>query len=805
MAAAGQATYARAAEPALAYAARLAGVRGEDQAALIRQAGVLLDRFAADLGRAGVPAAAIPPARLALGLVIDHRARQNRGLDPGLWAAGASRHLFDGREMSPAQLDDFIRRAETAGPDFAGLAGFLATCRAQLEGGRQRFDRQTEGGWLGIVAVLVAGFGLAALAWAGWVEWRFHRDLSRVFAAEALEIGLDRPTPPPDLAARLDRLQAAAARVESESARVPLRMAAGPLGYDAAELARTTYASAVNAHLPVVLAAALDEALATEGDPVAAWDSLRAVDVLDGGTGWSRAWLTGWVADRPALLPGLAPHVAVLDPPLQSLPADPELIAQARDIAAEAAEADLAFLELRRSDLAAGLLPWQAETQVPGLSDILRRKSGRDMADPLPGLFTQAGWTMARETGAGLAVQSAREQAARLLKTPPPRQNDAPDLVMAQLQAETLATWRDYLADLRVRPFADPEEAVRISGALARRDSALVALLTEVWHQAGGTDRRRSHAQQIAVAAEFAPMIQYVEQGRMSEIAALFAGLNVALGAMDRDAPTGMQRLMGVQGRAASVAALRQAPLVVVQIVEDVLAQTGAAQADLMSNPLTRAWQAEVLGACRGAIEGRFPFAAGPDADPAVVLRLLGPGGVADRFIKGRAAAYLDMTTQPWRWKPEARFAGLSPDSAEFLQRLAGLSDLFASGPETRLTFSALAERGAATIAIGGAGGPVETRSAPLSLAWPGPDPARGVEVSFRTPTGEARLSEAGPWGLLRLLGPLRLRERDGGRRFLVDLRTEGARLFVEIEVDRPANLLSRRMLLRDLSCAQVL
>lgn len=111
MAAAGQATYARAAEPALAYAARLAGVRGEDQAALIRQAGVLLDRFAADLGRAGVPAAAIPPARLALGLVIDHRARQNRGLDPGLWAAGASRHLFDGREMSPAQLDDFIRRS----------------------------------------------------------------------------------------------------------------------------------------------------------------------------------------------------------------------------------------------------------------------------------------------------------------------------------------------------------------------------------------------------------------------------------------------------------------------------------------------------------------------------------------------------------------------------------------------------------------------------------------------------------------------------------------------------------------------
>lgn len=803
---AGQGAYARAAEPALAYAARLATVGGEDQAALIRQAGVLLDRFASDLGRAGVPPAAVPPARLALALVVDRQARENRRLDLGLWAAGASRHLFDGREMSPATLADFRRRAETAGPDYAGLAAFLADCDARLDSGRQRLDRQGESGWFGIVAVLVAAFLAAVLGWASWVEWRFHRDLAQVFAAEALEIGLDRPTPPPDLAARLDRLQAAAARVETAAARAPLRLIAGPFGFDAADGARVGYLTAVNHHLPAVMAAAMDEALATEGDPATVYDTLRAVDMLNGGAAWSRAFLAGWVADRGALLPGLAPHVAALDPPEQPLPADPELLAQARDIAAEAGEADLALLELRRSEAAATLPPWLAETQVPGLTEILRRRSGRAMDQPLPGLFTEAGWTMARDTGAGLAVQAARDQAARLLPKAPARQNDAPDRVLALLQARTLAVWRDYLADLRVRPFTDPAEAVRISGALARKDSALQVLLREVWRQAGGTDRRRRHDLQLAVAAEFAPMIQYVEQGRMADIAALFAGLNVALGAMDRDEPTGMQRLMGVQGRAASVAALRLAPVVVVQIVEDVLAQTGAAQADLLSNPLTRAWQAEVLGACRGAVEGRFPFADGPDADPSALARLLAPGGAVDRFLKGRAAAYLDMTGQTWRWKPEARFAGLTPDSAELLQRFAALSDLYASGAGgAALTFSALAERGVATVSLGGVGGPVDTRSEPLRLGWPGPDPARGMEVSFRTAQGSATLAEPGPWGLLRLLGPLRLRERDGGQRYLVDLRAEGARLFVEIGFDRPANLLSRRALFRDLTCAQVL
>ncbi len=112
--------------------------------------------------------------------------------------------------------------------------------------------------------------------------------------------------------------------------------------------------------------------------------------------------------------------------------------------------------------------------------------------------------------------------------------------------------------------------------------------MREIWVQAGGTDRARSHPQQLAVAAEFGPMIQYVEGGRMAEIARLFAGLNVALAAQDRDEEKGQQRLMSVQDRATSVAALGVAPKVVVQLVEDTLAQTGAAHADLLSNNLTR-------------------------------------------------------------------------------------------------------------------------------------------------------------------------------------------------------------------------
>jgi type VI protein secretion system component VasK len=379
---------------------------------------------------------------------------------------------------------------------------------------------------------------------------------------------------------------------------------------------------------------------------------------------------------------------------------------------------------------------------------------------------------------------------------------------MDMLQRDTIAVWRGYLGDLRVRPFSDPDAAVRISGELARASSPLERLLGAVWAETGGLDRRRSHAQQLAIATTFAAMIQYVEQGRMRDISGLFAGLNVALGAMDRDEETGLQRLMSVQDRAASISALRQAPAVVTGIVEDVLAQSSAAHADLLTNPLTRAWQAEVLPACRTAIDGLYPFGGGADADPGQVARVLGPGGAIDRYLQTRAGPYLDMTESPWRWKPEARFAGLAPESAVFFQNAQAISaSLFAPDGTLgdTLTLAALAERGKAVMAIGGQGGAVEATGNALTLGWPGPAPERGVEVSFQTGGEAAQILQAGPWGLLRLLDPLRLRKRDEGRRILVDLRQGNARLFLEIGLERPDNPLSRRDVMKGFACPPVL
>ncbi len=800
--------YEQAAAPVLRMAEELATVRGVGAQKLVQQAADALDRFSADLQRAGVVPSTVQPARYALGWLLDQKARANRAVDVALWGAGAHRLIFDGRDMAPSTLRDFIRKAVDAGPDFNGVRVFMERRQAELEGSRTRFDRNLGAGWTGITLVLILAFVALLAGWAGFVEWRFHRDLTRLFDAEALSIGLDRDAVMPDLPQRLTRLGEAADGVARAADKAPIRLFAGAFGFDAAAHADEVYEAAVQQHVPGEMARAVDAALAAEGESLPLYDTLRAWSILSGQAEWAPDYLAGWLADRAGAMPDLqplVPHLAHLRlPPGPLPPPDAELLTQARTFAAEATEGARAYLELLRSNGAADLAPWVPDVAVPGLAVVMQRRSGIAVNTSIAGLFTQDGWDFARKIGAGLAVQTARDEATRLFDKPPATANDSPDQVLDILQRETLSRWKAFLADLQVQPFADPAQAVLISGRLAVPDSPLAALLPEVWAQVGGLDRDRPHAMQLRIASDFAALIQYSEDGRMSEIAGLFASLNVALGAMDKDEPRGLQRLMSAKARGATLTALRTAPPMVVQIVEDVLAQTSAAQADPLSNPLTKAWQSEVLSLCKGTTEGRYPFAEGSEASLAEVAGLLAPGGAIDRFYRTRAEPYIDTSSNPWRWKPDARFAGLDPKSAEFLQRTQAIAAGLA-GQGTTLTLAALAERGKTFVAIGGAGGPVETSLEPLTLTWPGANPAAGAEVRFTTSEGSASLVQPGEWGLFRILDGVRLRERDGGKRFLVDLRSGGARLFVEVQFQTEANPLSRWRLLKGLACPTAL
>ncbi len=779
--------------------------------AVVDAAAAALKDFERDAARAGVASAAIKPARYALAMLFDVRARTVAGLPLGAWSVLAQRQLFDGHDMPVSRIRDFRETAAKQGEDFADLERFLAGILARAEDHRHAHKRIESGNWgLRIAAyLLVLVLGLAG--YAGWLEHRFHARLIAAFDAEALNIGLDRPQDGAALVQRLGDMRAAVARVSRAASRAPLRRIVRlPLG-DGESHADAVYLAAIDSHVPQAIADGIEEVLATQGDGLVLYDALRAWSVLTGDDAWSVAYLQGWLEDNggPANLDGLASHVRLLAGPSPDItPRDTPVMDQARTFASEVPEPDRAWLELARSERMRALPVWQPTVEIGALETVAVRRSGLPINKGIPGLVTSAGWNEARDFAVGGAVQRARDVAPLITGRTLPAQNNSPDLLMDRLHVETLAAWKIWLADLRVRPFAQRETAIIVSGALAQPENPLTRLLREVWVQVGGTDRARSHTQQLAIAREFGAMIQYVEQGRMTEISRLFSQLNVALGAIDINASRGTRRLMSIQDRARSITALKSAPRIVVQIAEDVLAQSAQSEQGQASNPLTRIWQQQVFPLCRDTLGAHYPFAEGPDAAPADLAALLGPQGALSSFVRQNAAPFLETSQSPWRWKPEARFAGVTPQSAEFLERATQVSQgLFGAQGQLDfdLTLAALAERGQTMVAIGGVAQPVRATGAPAALRWPGPQPDIGIEVSFREGAQGGRIIHGGPWGLMRLIDGLRLRQRDGGQRILLDLRSDAGRVFLEMRFETELNPVSVRAAMQGLECPPAL
>lgn len=782
--------------------------RGETR--LITEAQALLDRFETDALRGGSPKQAVKPARYGLAVLLDRRARTLSRIDLGTWSVLARRQLFDGRDISLASIREFQRTAAGQGADFADLDRFLGGLLLRAETARDAHRRHHGGAWGWRFAGFTLALVMALAGYAGFLEYRYHQRVNAVFQTEVLALGLDRPHSGTDLVRRLDEMRAAVDRVAATAARAPLKRIVRLPGHDSETRAEAAYAKVVRARLPTAIAAGIETTIATQGEGLVLYDALRAWSVLTGQDDWTPGYLAGWLHDNgdEVGLAGLDAHVGPLSGPDPTItPRDTELRDQAQAFAAEVPEPDRAWLELLRSENMRALPAWNPGERVQGLVQVLIRRSGLPLDTPLPGLFTRDGWTYARDYGVGVAVQKARSIAPVVLGRALPAENATPDLLMDRLLDQTIATWSGWLADLRVQPFAQRDTAIIVSGALARPDNPLTRLFREVWVQVGGQDRQRSHDQQIRLAREFGPTIQYVEQGRMSEISALFASLNVALGAVDLDQRRGTERLMGIGDKARSITALQAAPRIVVQIAEDVLAQSASAQsgAGEGGNPLTRQWQQQVFPACQQVVQGRYPFAdGGPDTTLSELAGLLGPQGALSQFLTGNALPLLETAESPWRWKPEARFEGLNPDSAAFLERAAQISTgLFGTGGviEAPLTLSALAERGQTLFAVGGVAQPVLASGAPVRLSWPGPSPDAGVEVSFREGADAGRLVHPGPWGLLHLMDTLRLRLRDDGARVLLDMRSNSGRVFLEMTFTGKLNPVSVRSAMRGFDC----
>ena len=121
------------------------------------------------------------------------------------------------------------------------------------------------------------------------------------------------------------------------------------------------------------------------------------------------------------------------------------------------------------------------------------------------------------------------------------------------------------------------------------------------------------------------------------------------------------------------------------------------------------------------------------------------------------------------------------------------------------LTLTALAQRGVATVSLGGVQARVETSGEPAALVWPGPDPGRGLGIAFASEGASEARSWEGPWGLLRFLDGLRLRARDEGGSATFSTCGSKTRAYLELAFASPVNPAAARPLLAGLACPPAL
>lgn len=801
------ALFAQHAKPVLELADLLGALGQKDVGPFLNEAKNRLDRFEEAAIQAGANQSSAAAARYALLVILDTKARANPALPIKRWSAGAHGVLFEGRDINLSGLKELRIKAQSAGEDYKGISVFLAHCIDNVEGigieavARRHKPRRRLSAWVAL-CVLCLLTGAVVIYQIGQVR-AVSASLER-HLAEATSIRIRNSVEQAD---RLDALKLAISAKIAEREALPQGFLDSLPFLSTEKTAQQVYSDAVSAVLPRQIVQVINRSLAKDEEGLAVFDSLRAKSIMEGRSAWSSHYLAGWLTQNEDLSEGadrLATHAYGLrKPDSYQVPIQPELLAVALDIAKETTSSERAYLELSRLDQFRAIAPLDLSQSVRGLSSIVSKRSGRPMNASIPGQFTKEGWIYARDVGIPAAIAKSKEESALILGDTD-SQPVVPEALLEMLQIETNQYWTDILNDLEVRPFDDQRSSIQITGQLGTPNNPLARLFMLLWDQVGGNDRQRSHENQLAVAIAFGPLVQYVEKGKMEEVSQLFSELNVAIASLSPDDEVSSRRLINVNARSRSISALAAAPVFVSQIVEEVLARASSATLDKLKNPAQLEWEHGLSGQCRATLANAYPFAEGADLPLDRFAAFFGYGGVIDRFERGYLSQLLDRSEEKWRWKPEARFAGFDRDTVVFFQHAFKLrKSLFKSGivMEIPIVVTALGQSGRTEISIGGQRANVSTDAAPAQFTWPGDQPERGMSVAMTNATGRDIIEVEGDWGFLRLLDGYRLRRRDEGKRFRVDLKGETSRLFADIEFDSPFNPISLRKLFQDMKC----
>jgi type VI secretion system protein ImpL len=487
---------------------------------------------------------------------------------------------------------------------------------------------------------------------------------------------------------------------------------------------------------------------------------------------------------------------------LRPIALDQSLVAQARSTIRLASMPQIMYGQLQRihSDDSAGVLRLDVIAGV-GIEKVLRRRSGRRLSEPVPGLYTQK-----------VFKEITGPEMLRFVK------QFADDDWVWQSGGVAPATWlklnaqvtelyeRDYdnawdaiLSDLEIVPFSTVQQYADALGLLAGPTSPLLGILRTV---VDNTSLVASSSEGAAPGASASVGTRITEGARDLFNAAQkkITGSSVSPGAIVTLHFQPIHRLMagapapidGIIGQIRKIRdqllklgpqvgganplralsdpvlldlwrALRQdaagMPPPVNSLVTQIAQHVGGTVSSDATRELEKLYQEDVVARCHVRVPGRYPFGSASDMPLADFAEVFGYGGLYDKFFTDNLDKLVDTSLRPWAWRPES--VEPSPGMLPQFERAARIREMFFS-PGTKTPALAFTvklsnlDTAASRFYINIDGHEFDVKPGAErrgQVVWPGTQKGSFAVAAFEDPVAAPeKFGFDGPWAWFRLV-----------------------------------------------------
>ncbi len=482
-------------------------------------------------------------------------------------------------------------------------------------------------------------------------------------------------------------------------------------------------------------------------------------------------------------------------------------------------------IQTQEKDIISAVTPGLVDQIGLTATEVFRRKSGRDLNEPIPFIFTRAGFVkffaddqsdILDEVSRRSWVYSTNDDVAPLNKAAAKR------TVTQAYVNDYIQFWRALMADVTIRQ-SDRGDVLRI---MSRNPSPLKEYLKIV---ASNTElelkKKKSKGIKIPGAGRIGARASNRsindEATPTERVTGAFENIAELLGTEDKPGKID-EVITDIRTLANEVAALKAGDTPIGNTAEakrsleglardmegsgtnldvvmrDILGTANRTRSEGEITQLNQLYRQTVYPVCRRKIAGRYPFT--KSASRTVGLRdledVFGPTGVMTRFINENLEGVIDRSRGGWTWKPNMRAIAGDASSLRQFERAERINAAFFNNGQAKMTFGIKpVELGdAATRAVFTMGGDTidfygQAARDKRQMTWPSDNSRLELYGPGRP---EVIYNAEGTWSLFRIFDDAKSNSPlSGGTSSLVTFRDQDRSVTFRVDTDSVDNPIS--------------